>query len=180
MQTASRARMTADPEFFDIKIAGWWVWGLCAWIGSGWCALDSVVSNAGRGVHRKLPHVGDAGMGVHRQLPHVSNAGMGVHRQLPHVGDAGMGVHRQLMQELAKRLRRVRVACGDWSRVCTPSVTFRHGPTGVFLDPPYGAGRLDYSGGGNADTGLAESVRAWAVENGEKIVRGARVRFDPP
>ena len=26
-----------DPEWFDAKIAGWWVWGQCCWIGAGWC-----------------------------------------------------------------------------------------------------------------------------------------------
>ena len=41
------------------------------------------------------------------------------------------------MRELAERLRKVRVCCGDWSRVCGPSVTIKHGITGVFLDPPY-------------------------------------------
>ena len=32
-----RERMKTDPDFYDPKIAGWWVWGLCQWIGSGWC-----------------------------------------------------------------------------------------------------------------------------------------------
>jgi hypothetical protein len=36
----------------------------------------------------------------------------------------------------------------------------------VLLDPPYGEGLLDYSGGGNADTSLAADARAWAIENG--------------
>ncbi len=26
-----------DPEFYDVKIAGWWCWGACCWIGTGWC-----------------------------------------------------------------------------------------------------------------------------------------------
>src|SRR5262245_937421 len=30
-------RLEGDPDFFDSKVAGWWVWGICAWIGSGWC-----------------------------------------------------------------------------------------------------------------------------------------------
>ena len=33
-----RERMRADPEFYDAKVAGWWVWGISMWIGSGWCA----------------------------------------------------------------------------------------------------------------------------------------------
>jgi site-specific DNA-adenine methylase len=30
-------RVMSDPDFYDAKIAGWWVWGQCLWIGSGWC-----------------------------------------------------------------------------------------------------------------------------------------------
>lgn len=29
-----------DPTWYDAKIAGWWLWGINNWIGSGWC--DSV------------------------------------------------------------------------------------------------------------------------------------------
>jgi DNA adenine methylase len=36
-QEEFRERMKADPDYFDAKIAGWWVWGISAWIGSGWC-----------------------------------------------------------------------------------------------------------------------------------------------
>lgn len=35
-----RRKMAEDPEHYDAKIAGWWVWGQCCWIGSGWCAGD--------------------------------------------------------------------------------------------------------------------------------------------
>jgi len=44
---------------------------------------------------------------------------------------------------LKNRLKKVRVCCGDWSRVVTPSVTYKNknvtkkGMVGVFLDPPY-------------------------------------------
>ena len=105
-------RLRDDPDFYDAKIAGWWVWGLCQWIGSGWCHHPEWqqlphLGDAGRGVHRpsqKLPHLGDAGRGVHRpsqKLPHLGNAGRGVHRpsqKLPHLGNAGMGVHRPSQQ----------------------------------------------------------------------------------
>jgi hypothetical protein len=70
------------------------------------------------------------------------------------------------MNELANRLRRVRVCCGDWSRVTTPSVTFRHGTTGVFLDPPYETGDLQYAAGGIGE-GVSVKVAKWAVMNGE-------------
>ena len=32
--------MAADPDWFDARVAGWWVWGINSWIGSGWCAGD--------------------------------------------------------------------------------------------------------------------------------------------
>lgn len=31
-------RLEADPDHYDAKIAGWWVWGINNWIGSEWCS----------------------------------------------------------------------------------------------------------------------------------------------
>lgn len=172
-----RERMKIDPDFYDVKIAGWWVWGICQWIGSGWCDskkytneetysefLESVSS-------QKLPHMGDAGMGIHRpsqQLPHMGNAGMGIHRpsqKLPHLGNAGRGVH-EYMYALSSRLRGVRVACGDWTRVLGDSVTTKHGITGVLLDPPYSHDVRDSKLYAN-DNDVAPDVRRWAIANGD-------------
>ncbi|MBK7865249.1 MAG: DNA adenine methylase [Archangiaceae bacterium] len=140
---AFRERMKTEPEFYDPRVAGWWVWGLCSWIGSGWC--DPRERGDGR---------------PSQQLPHLGNAGMGVHRKLPHLGNAGMGVFDQL----SSRLRRVRVACGDWTRVLGESVTVKHGTTGVLLDPPYSEGADDlYSA---HDKSLSAQVREWALDNG--------------
>jgi len=191
-------RLMGDSEWYDAKAAGWWAWGQSCWIGSGWCSgkgpwtsVDGVfthLGNAGRGVNRQLPHLGDAGQGVNRQLPHLGCAGRGVNRQLPHLGDAGQGVNRQLphlgcagqgvkrqlplaqyLQSLADRLRNVRVCCGDWSRVCGPCVTHKHGLTGVFLDPPYSA-KADRDGELYAVESLsvAHDVREWAIEAGQR------------
>jgi hypothetical protein len=62
-------------------------------------------------------------------------------------------------------LRDVRVTCGDWSRVVKDSVTVRHGLTGVFLDPPYFKGAMDYAAGG-VGTNLPAEVQAWCATNG--------------
>jgi len=53
-----RERMKQDPEFYDPRIAGWWVWGLCSWIGFDWCATDKTVGQKRpclrmRGINRK-------------------------------------------------------------------------------------------------------------------------------
>ena len=172
-----------DPDFYDAKIAGWWVWGACNWIGSGWCEgkgphmtnganlYDSRKLphlSAGQGIKRKLPHL-SAGRGINRQLPHLS-AGRGINRQLPHLGDAGRGERSAFILEwmaaLATRLRDTRVTCGDWQRVVKESVTTRHGLTGLFLDPPYTLGKMDYAAGG-VGTELPMRVQAWCADNGD-------------
>jgi hypothetical protein len=127
------------------------------------------------GVRDKLPHL-SAGRGINRQLPHLGNAGQGINRKLPHLGDAGQGINRQTdggrsdfihawFAALHDRLRDVRVTCGDWSRVVKDSVTVRHGLTGVFLDPPYFKGAMDYAAGG-VGTNLPAEVQAWCADNG--------------
>lgn len=35
-------QLMTDPDAFDAQVAGWWVWGLCQWIGGGWCAEPRV------------------------------------------------------------------------------------------------------------------------------------------
>lgn len=191
-----RQRLEADPNDYDARLAGWWCWGVCAWIGTGWCSgegpwsigeggelVNIRASNAGQGVNRKLPHLGNAGRGVNRQLPHLGNAGQGVNRQLPDLGNghakgALAGLQsvgtctaitdhlHDYMARLADALRTARVTCGDWSRVVTDSVTIRHGVTALLLDPPYGEGEQEYSAGGNGDGQIAADVWDWAVANG--------------
>ena len=174
-------RLHADPQWFDAKVAGWWCWGACNWIGAGWCSGDGpwvhdgerIVRKTGEGGERRqLQHLSE-GMGIKRKLPHLS-AGMGINRTLPHLGDAGKGRRAYIFEwfgELHQRLRDVRVTCGDWQRVCKDSVTTRHGLTAVFLDPPYTKGAMDYSAGGMG-LGIADQVRDWCAVNGDnKLLR---------
>lgn len=69
-QTDFRERMKTDPDFFDPKIAGWWVWGISQWIGSGWCQAPHQTgrTNAGRRARGVLitPGRGAAGKGKAR------------------------------------------------------------------------------------------------------------------
>jgi DNA adenine methylase len=164
------ARLEGDPEYFDPKIAGWWVWGLAVWIGSGWCS--------GRGpwhVDEGKLIEGGKGKGVSRQRPNVSWA-RGVSRQRPQLyvlqginGKKAEGRLSSWFQSLADRLANVRVVSGDWSRVCGPSVTFKLGVTGVFLDPPYAAeaGR-DPALYRTDSLSVAHAVRKWAIKAGKR------------
>lgn len=132
-------KMRIDPDYYDCKIAGWWVWGICCWIGSGWCKNQS------------------------EQIPHLGTNGLGINRKLPHLGDNGRGII-EYFEYLSNRLRSVRVCCGDWTRVLGPSVTFKHGVTGIFFDPPYAHDKRDkvYS----VDEDISFLVKQWAIENG--------------
>jgi DNA adenine methylase len=141
-----RERILSDPEAFDARTAGWWCWGLCAWIGSGWCT-------------RPTPS---------RQFPNMSGSSGVLNRAL----DAD-GI-RAWMRALHVRLGRVRVACGDWSRVLSPSLLGSGTgpgnpqvptPTGVFLDPPYKRGSGDFYEEWSRD--VATDVATWARANGD-------------
>lgn len=206
-----------DPSWFDPQAAGWWVWGISQWIGTGWCPPTGAAS-------LQTPHLGDEGRGLHRlslargvtadgglweTRPHLAYDGTGVHRKelgrkMPFIASPaadrkqyGLGIHgKRLSQKmpelgtyygmandrgvrdahhdgmplydyfraLAARLRRTRVVCGDFERILGPSVTWRHGMTAVFLDPPYADAEhaITYAGGGQ----VWERVTAWCEANG--------------
>jgi site-specific DNA-adenine methylase len=160
------ANLEADPDWYDAKVAGWWVWGVNAWIGSGWCSGEGPWGrdgNAGRGVNRKLPHLGDAGRGVNRQLPHLGNAGRAGYNNLAY-RTAGVAAY---FAELAARLRDVRVCCGDWSRVVTAGALSFGATAGVFLDPPYSGEVRTRDLYASEDHDIGVDVRTWALRNGD-------------
>ncbi len=94
-----------------------------------------------------------------RSIPNMTTQGVHAERITRH----GMLTH---MHQLAARLRRVRVVCGDWSRVVTPAVTTGKGLTGLLLDPPYFAGLSDGLYAHN-DANVSLQVRQWAIANGD-------------
>jgi len=129
-----------DPDFYDAKIAGWWVWGISAWLGSGWCS--------GAGSHE----------GAAKQRPHLGDIGQGVHK-------SGLGDIREVMRALANRLRYVRVCSGDWKRVCTTGAIKYGAQVGVFLDPPYDGEVRHKNLYSTDDHDIAQEVRDWCIEN---------------
>lgn len=195
-----REKLESDPEWCDAKIAGWWVWGMCLWIGGGFCKDSQqwkqrpVLSNNGQGIHkmrmargtgikreghnRRLPRVDRAiGTGVNRmgklkrELPRLAR-GTGINARHLHLGrsyqlQSGPYDVYQDFDMLSARLRRVRVVCGDWKRVTSPTATHYHnGTTGVFLDPPYLHDERDPDLYAN-DEDVFEEVWKWSMENGE-------------
>lgn len=154
-------QLVADPDYFDAKVAGWWVWGICTWIGNGWCSRDERL-------HRCIPKIGTPGHGIHapsRKKP-LTHRNKGVHR------DGVAGELTDLFAALADRLRRVRICCGDWTRVLgrsTLGIDTAHGmtPCGVLLDPPYAHDNREKRLYREDDASLSSDVRAWAIANGD-------------
>ncbi len=186
-QRADIERLLAEPDWYDVKAAGWWVWGISQWIGSGWCP-PACVANV-RELHRKLPHIGDAGMGVHRATNAHARKSFG---KLPSIGsmknisgsggDGSKGIFVQsnlttYLRALSARLRRTRVTCGDFARVLGHSVTWRHGTTAVFLDPPYD--RTERADVYAVESDATHRAQAWAIENGSNpLLRIALCGYD--
>lgn len=197
------ASIKADPDFYDAKVAGWWVWGQCLWIGSGWCSETDKRGQVPY-MQAKKPRSGDVGMHGKRPILTGHTQGIGVHKSS--LGErrwqggglaGGSGVHSPRLTEqmprisaeggsisgvtsksyiksdglynylaaLSSRLRRVRVCCGDWTRILTPSVTTYMGVTGVFLDPPYSHDLRERCYAEDHD--ISADVRAWALEHGD-------------
>ena len=166
-----RDQLSADPEFYDPKVAGWWVWGISLWIGGSWCHVSTEVR----------PHVDASGGG--RGVSAQSTVG-----KRPHVKShsGGQGVSAQTttrpdlidwFSELQTRLKSVVVLNRGWESALTPTMIQQtpsgaNATVGVLLDPPY---RLDTGRNGGIyvgdDTGdstdvAVESYR-WAVEHGD-------------
>lgn len=111
-QVEFRERMRRDPDHYDARVAGWWVWGISMWIGGGWCATgddetcDSarvplIQGHAGVTKHRGVDARGredssnhakrqrqDAGAGVVK-ISDRDEVDPGARR--PHLGGAGHG-----------------------------------------------------------------------------------------
>lgn len=150
-----RHRMHHDADYYDAQVAGWWVWGISQWIGSGWC--DSRYWTGGTNLPQQRPHLSDPGGGIHRPATDIFG----------------------YMAALAERMRNVRVCCGDWDRVLGPSPTVALGQTAVFLDPPYtDTDRAHLYAVENFSVG--HDVQAWAIEHGDDpMLRIALCGYDP-
>ncbi len=215
-------RLCDDPEYYDAKMAGYWIWAMSCWIGSGLVrpkAMPDVTNAKGvhktglydanrypdrlseKGVHKKSvagkrPALGNDGIGINHQavqdpsrnrpqvalqggihalcqVPPLSREGQGINQQIPLLnhetgvcrrptfGASGAsGMHKAPLidedptapldvrdpytpglydwfRQLSERLRRVRVVCGDWTRVCGGDWQDDRGICGLFFDPPY-------------------------------------------
>lgn len=112
--------ITTDPEYYDARLAGWWVWGMCCWIGGGWCT-EYGARRSGTDSREQIPELRSC-KGV-LQVPDLSgdigSFGRGVHasggpKKMPdisgHFGAYGRGVVSS-----ARHNKRPRLAAHDQS-----------------------------------------------------------------
>lgn len=170
------ARLEGDPEFYDVKIAGWWVWGMAMWLGGGFCSGEGPWQR----VNGKMVKVANEdSVGTQRRRIGFS-APQGIKRQRLDHGDTGRVASRRdgnnltdYFASLSARVHRgVRVSCGDYARILDkPAVNWglnSNAPTltGVLLDPPYShmeRGKNIYA----QDEDVDHAVRAWCLANGD-------------
>ena len=175
--SANAHKLSRDPLFFDPHAAGWWLWGIANWIGSGWCYKGATTDS--------MPAMGnfDGGMGVAAQRIQVP-----LHEKRPFVnssaGGRGVSAQRTRRQELGEwvdalrdRLRRVVVLNRDWTSAVSRTVmmdTPTSSPTAVkavLMDPPYVTddrhSKLYGSDVEGSSTEAARLAWEWSVAHGD-------------
>lgn len=109
-----RQRMRTDPDYYDARFAGWWCWGLCCWIGSGWCNEPGAPAPAPCGGSGDRRPAEPSGLqGVHARGKRGPAGGSGERSPLLGGGDGqlGHGVHAK--GELPEKRPRAHRANGD-------------------------------------------------------------------
>jgi site-specific DNA-adenine methylase len=108
-------RCAWDEDFYDAKVAGWWVWGMANWIGSQFATLNGSWTRERLKLAEELGTYdineikaaeGDATddvKGLWRQRPHLSDNGQGINRK---------GIRRKLLQlhNNGKGIKRARLS----------------------------------------------------------------------
>lgn len=151
-------RLAGDPEWYDARAAGWWIWGASCWIGGQWCIPNGPWISRDGVLER-----GEPTSGIARRS--ISEGRRGVIR-MPPEGMTALDWLTQWMRRVGDSLRGARLLNGDWRKALT-EVWLDETPTAVFLDPPYSAAA-------NRDTNIyavessdvAHAAREWAIAHG--------------
>lgn len=96
-------------------------------------------------------------------IPYLSSKGMGINA-------LSFGSVRERLLLLQKRLRKVRVTCGDWNRICAGTWQDAHWKSvGYFLDPPYGEQASRSKNCYAVDSlSVAQELETWCLLHGDK------------
>lgn len=131
------AKCMSDPEWYDAKAAGWWIYVMCLSIGGF------------NGFNNSIPAI-DHSEGI-----------------LADTFTADRGAAEQAVFALRDRLESVKVICGDWSQVLGGAWQSNNvGCCGVFLDPPYDGARRAKNVYAHDEGGISAKVREWCAKRG--------------
>ena len=169
------AKVRDDPEYHNPKVAGWWLWGISLYIGTGtWCAGAYTPEPAYRDIIPLIDKRGSSGSGMslRRQqmaddrvpISYYHGGGRGVDtrrntvdsRALPPAQDPERWV--EWFRRIRDRMAKVTVLNRPWESLLLSATIrgdFAPGPVGVFLDPPY------------ATQSRAQSL--YALDNGDEV-----------
>lgn len=142
-----REALIADADFYDAKMAGYYIWCASNWIGSGLTFPTQIPTLSGNHVVMQAREC---------QIPQLA--------WNPGVMQGGV---LDWLRKLQRRLHGVKVVCGDWTQVLGGDWRTNNGDCAVFLDPPYSsvAGRSEVYD--HDDFTVAHDVRKWCKENGD-------------
>jgi site-specific DNA-adenine methylase len=131
--------LNSDPEFYDTKIAGYW----------GYCMNSSIMNHTSK-------------LTTNAKNPPKMNS-------KPALGKRNLSSEdstriQQSSAAIQARIRKTRIACGDWKRVLTPNITQNSvgdKSVGIYFDPPY----LNKEHLYNSKADISGDVRKWCIEN---------------
>lgn len=137
-----------DDMWHDPKIGGYWIWAASCWIGTGLTRPNAIP---------KLSC--DNGINGAGQIPMLNHSN----------GITASNLEKITLwfDVLSKRLRNVKVVCGEWHRVCGGNWQDSKGTVGIFFDPPYSdAAKRDPKIYSQESLTVAHEVRNWCIERG--------------
>lgn len=141
-------KLIKNTCYYDARLAGYWIWCICNWIGGG--LIDKKITQL-------------------TPIPHLSNAGVGINKlSIRDINEYGKNDKlRNWFLELSKRLKYVRIFCGDWTKVCNGNWQDDVGMVGFFIDPPY-AENIRRKNIYTIDEDVTNNVRNWCIERGTR------------
>jgi site-specific DNA-adenine methylase len=132
-----------DPDFYDVTIAGRWLYGARIWIGAGWCKSKNEQIPELRKNNERRPDIQHES--CPNQVPYLAakcdNRTLDQRADFPLNTVCDLDIIKGHMNLICERLKFVKVICGDWKRVVTncvlnPAIKDKK-KVGIFFDPPY-------------------------------------------
>ena len=156
-------RVMADPDYFDLRIAGYWFYAISQVIGDDFATGTGCwgVRTADDGTKELVDSRADkAVVGIVPKQRQWEKKKIKLEKA------------REITASIFKKLESAVILCGAWERAVTP-VNFRQsGVYSIFLDPPYSSARnMAY----RTDGDLRSGIMRWCRENGGREDRRVAV-----